>query len=58
MAGPVAAGQFCTEVASTEDSNPGRYAEIPSLLDHQAASGSRPEDSALLNREIAASIAE
>jgi homoserine O-acetyltransferase/O-succinyltransferase len=31
-----------------------RYAEIPSLLGHQAASGSRPEDAAFLNREIAA----
>jgi len=34
-----------------------RYAEIPSLLGHQAASGSRPEDSAFLNREIAAFLA-
>jgi homoserine O-acetyltransferase len=31
-----------------------RYAEIPSLLGHQAASGSRPDDAAFLNREIAA----
>ena len=35
-----------------------RYAEIPSLLGHQAASGSRPEDAAFLNREIAAFLAE
>jgi homoserine O-acetyltransferase/O-succinyltransferase len=34
-----------------------RYAEIPSLLGHQAASGSRPEDAAFLNREIAAFLA-
>lgn len=35
-----------------------RYAEIPSLLGHQAASGSRPEDAAFLNREIAAFLSE
>lgn len=30
-----------------------RYGEIPSVLGHQAASGSRAEDAAFLNREIA-----
>ena len=33
------------------------YREIPSLLGHQAAGGTRAEDAAFLNREIAAFLA-